>query len=270
MTSVLDFMNQYKTEVKARTGNRTKTTRVPDGKSRWRLLPSWRGVEDNQFFHEFGAHYVKNSAGDIKAVYVCTARTYKRDCPICDMISDAISGATSDEMVKTMKEANASSRVLMNALPISGDGKVSTDPVILELPFSAINDIIEIITEGALDEPDFNILTHPKRGTYISVDREGTGRSTKYRITPGTKAVPLKEGVMEKAHDLDEWVSQEYPEGKAKAIAAVRSVSGLLPTPTASLFAETSAARTGSTSAESRDEVDIDDDELDDLLGDVV
>jgi hypothetical protein len=231
MSSVMDFIKNYQKDVKARSGNRIKTVKPKDGRSRWRLLPSWRGANDPQFFHEYGAHFIRGDDGQIKAVYVCVSKTFKRDCPLCELISQAISGAPNDSVIQKFKEMNASGRVLFNALEISDDGKMSSDPVIFELPFGCMDDLLEIITEYGQDNPDVNRLTDPKLGTYITIKREGTGKNTTYTITPGSKEVPVKDEVLKKLHNLDDWVSQEYDEGRMKAIAAVRGAAGMLPAP---------------------------------------
>lgn len=230
MSSVMDFILNYQKEVKARSGNRVKTVKPKDGRSRWRLLPSWRGLADPQFFHEYGAHFIRGDDGQVKAVYICVSKTFKRDCQICELISQAISSAPNDSIIQKFRDMNASGRVLFNALEISDDGKVSSDPVILELPFGCMDNLIEIIAEYGQDNPDVNRLTDPKLGTYITIKREGTGKNTTYTITPGTKDVPIKDEVLKKLHNLDNWVAQEYDEGRMKAIVAVRSAAGFLPT----------------------------------------
>lgn len=110
--------------------NRRKTVKPTDGTTRWRILPSWRGA-GQQFYHDFGQHFVKDSTGKILAIYMCTEKTYGRPCQVCDAIRDGAKSAADDFTMKMLKDAGAGSRVLVNAIQL--DGPAPTEVNILEL-----------------------------------------------------------------------------------------------------------------------------------------
>ena len=233
--SVLDFIEKYKaTHGSANNGNRVKTIKVPQGKSRWRLLPSWRTEGDTtQFFHPYGAHFIKKGENaKPAAVAGCNAATYGTECPICEAITQAGAVANSDTELEFLKRIKASKRVVFNALKITSEGakvELSDTPEILELPASVLEDLFSIIGEAAAAEGDdtLNYLTDPARGTYILVDRQGTGINTRYTITAGMKPLKINAEVLKKLHDLDKWVeilNQEV----SRAVIATRAIAGEL------------------------------------------
>ena len=226
MTSFAELLKQKKQDLASR--NRAKTAKVPDGRSRWRILPSWRGG-DAQFWHDFGAHYVKNTKGEMQAVYMCVDKTFGRPCEICDAVAHAIKHATDDATMEALTQAKANGRVLLNAIQLDGPGADVNKVVILELPPSAFGLIVDIANEWIGD--DVNILDVVD-GKDLVIERSGTGKNTKYSIQVGAKATKLPADVLKQLHDLDAYVAQESSDQQARALNAVRSTAGLLPAPT--------------------------------------
>jgi hypothetical protein len=56
--------------------------------------------------------------------------------------------------------------------------------------------------------------------------RTGKGLNTEYSVMPSAKSNPVDASVMAKLHNLNEYVKQEYDQGKLKALAALSTVSG--------------------------------------------
>lgn len=224
MSALMDLINKKKQEINA--NNRAKTVKPPDGNSRWRILPSWRKQGDpdsEQFWHDFGSHYIKDQAEQMKAVYVCTEKTFGKPCEVCTAIAQSMAYSTDDATVKALKEANASARVLVNAVQVDGASK---EVVVLELSPTAFAQVITVMQEWgdvtALDDGQPNAT-----GRDITIERQGKGVNTKYVVQAGNKATPLPADVMAKATNLDQYVAQESDTGKLKALTSIGAVSGL-------------------------------------------
>lgn len=226
MTSLMELIAQKKAALKS--GNRQKTVKPSEGRSRWRILPSWRpaGAEgSDQFWHDFGQHFIKDNTGAIKAVYVCVDKTYGKPCQVCDALQTAIRSSGDDAMVNMLKEAGAGHRILVNALQVDGDNP--TEPAILELAPGVFAEVLNIISEWGADVLDL------ANGKDIVIERTGKGKLTKYSVQIGAKSQPVDPSVMKKVVNLDEYVAQESEEQAKRAIANLNAVAGMLPAPSA-------------------------------------
>lgn len=224
MSNLLALLKDKQQQLASR--NRAKTAKIPDGRSRWRILPSWRGGGDDQFWHDFAAHYVKNAKGEMQAVYVCVDKTYGRPCEICDAVAHAVKHATDDATMELLAQAKANGRVLVNAIHL--DGPNPTTVQILELAPTAFGMIVGIAAEyEEAGESIFDVTA----GKDLVITREGAGKQTKYSVMPAAKTTPVGKDVLTKLHNLDDYVKQESSEQHLRAINAVRNVSGALPAP---------------------------------------
>lgn len=241
MSSLLELIKAKKQSIAA--GNRRKTIKFGDGSRRYRILPGWR-KGDEQFWHDFGQHFVKNAAGEMQAVYMCADKTFGKPCTVCDAIRAGIKTATDEGTINTMKEALATGRVLVNAVQL-GDGGNPDEVHILEMPPSVFGQIVEIIGEWAEagEQP-----LDPVTGKDLIVSRSGSGKNTKYIVQVAAKGTKLSPALLGKLHNLDEYVAQESAEAEQRALNSVRSVAGLLPAPARSAAApRPSALPAGST-----------------------
>lgn len=223
MSSLLDLLKAKKQSIDA--SNRKKTAKPPLNTSRWRILPSWRG-EGQQFWHDFGQHFVKDASGKMMAIYMCSDKTYGRPCAVCDAIHTGIKSSSDDFTAKLLKDAGSSGRILVNALQL--DGPTPTEVQILELAPSAFNAIISIAQEW---EEAGESIFDPVKGKDILITRTGAGLLTKYTVQVAAKALPLPDGVLTRLNDLDTYVAQESSEQQLRALNSVRSVAGLLEGP---------------------------------------
>lgn len=228
MSALMDLINKKKQDINA--NNRAKTVKPPEGNSRWRILPSWRaeGTENaEQFWHDFGSHYIKDQAEQLRAVYVCTEKTFGKPCEVCTAIAQSMAYSTEDATVKALKEANASARVLVNAVQTDGASK---EVVILELSPTAFAQVITVMQEWG-DITKLDDGQPSATGRDITIERTGKGLNTKYVVQAGNKATPLPSDVMKKVTNLDAYVAQESDSGKLKALTGIASVSGLAALP---------------------------------------
>lgn len=222
-----------------------KTVKLKPGKNRVRILPGWRAVDpktgainpegDPTFFHDFGQHFIKDSADQLQAVYLCNHATYGKPCEVCSALASASRGVTDDETLEVLAKARASSTILVNALMLDSDQP--NTPVILELKRGVFGKLVEIIEEWEGKPLD------PEMGQEIIMTREGTGLTTKYDAQIGPKVYKVPASALTQLHNLDEYVAQESEEQKRKAIAAVNSVAGFLPAPSGADVPRTSATR---------------------------
>ncbi|MGZ8172961.1 MAG: hypothetical protein ACXWT0_03850 [Methylobacter sp.] len=222
MASLKEMLAAKRGEIAKSSGQFAKTVKLKSGKQRFRLLPSWLGQNEFKFWQEFGQHFIKDSDGKLKAVYVCTEKTYQKPCPVCDAIRDGIQAAENDDTKELMKEALASQRILLNVLQVESDRET---PVVLEITAGTLDKILSII-EDNLDEEDetFNLLTNINTGLDIIIDRQGTGLNTKYDVNAALKgSKPVNPDVLKKLVNLTEFVAQEAELGLLKATEAVKA-----------------------------------------------
>lgn len=228
MASLKEMLASKRAEIAQKSGGFMVTVKPKMGKTRYRLLPSWRGGEDQEFYHGFGQHFIKDKDEKLKAVYVCIEKTFSRPCPLCEAISDGISLASSDIDKGILKQSMASQRILLNALVVDVDRDT---PVILEISSGTIDKILSIMEDNLdPDDESFNPLTDLDKGFDIVIERQGTGLSTKYDVNACIKGnKPVPKSVMEKIHDLDKVVAVEHEVGQLKASKAVRdTIAGMV------------------------------------------
>lgn len=225
MATLKELMAAKKAQIAESSGKRTQTVKPGMGKTRFRILPSWRGVSDTQFYHDFGQHYIRTSSDAKPIVYVCVEKTFSRPCVICDGLRDGFSKVKDDASKKLIRDCFASNRILVNALEIDKD---KSTPVILELSPTTFDKVIDIIQENAdEDNEDFNIVTDMDNGVDIIITRSGTGLSTEYGVQPALKgSSPVNKSVLANINNLDQFVAQEQELGLLKASSAVKEAIG--------------------------------------------
>lgn len=200
--------------------SRQNTIKPLPGKHTYRLLPSWRGGDEKQFWHDFAMHYVKTPQSGDKpaAVYLCVEKTYGKPCDVCDAIQKSIAATDDDKMTDLLKKARAGQRYLLNALHISGSEPSKVQ--VLEVGQGVFESICELINE-------YGDITDPDSGIDIVIKREGSGLDTSYTVLPAAKTQPLNKSVLTQLINLDEFVAQETPAGQTKALLAVGEIIGI-------------------------------------------
>lgn len=217
--ALMELLKQKKAALSS--NRRAKTHKPEDGRSRWRILPGWRGADDPTFYHDFGQHFVKDAGGEVKAVYICVDKTFGKPCQVCSAVEHAIKNTADDGMVELLKNTKAGHRILMNALHV--DGPAPTEPVILEVAPSVFESIASIIMEWGEETLSLDA------GKDIIIERTGKGKNTKYSVQIAAKSAPVAADVMKKITNLDEYVAQESEEQASRALTNLSAVAGLLP-----------------------------------------
>ncbi|MCY1204644.1 DNA binding protein like protein [compost metagenome] len=221
--SLMDLLKEKKQALAA--GKRGRTVKPPPNRSMWRILPSWKGA-DQQFWQDFGQHFIKDAGGNILAIYVDTEKTFGRPSELNALIGQAIKSCTDDATMQLLKDAKSSGSVLLNALQT--DSPNPTKVEILEIRPSVFEQIITLAQE--YEEAGESIFDVTK-GREIIILREGTGLNTKYTVQAAVKnrVVSVPPEVMKQLNDLEAYVAQESAEGSFRALNAVKSIAGLLP-----------------------------------------
>lgn len=223
---LMAMIKAKKQQIQEQSGRREKTVKPQNGKSRWRILPGWRDG-DPTFWHDFGQHFIKgvtpNENGSyLRSVYICTAKTFGTPCPICEAVSEGLRIAPNDDAVQALNESKSGSSILVNALHRDGDDP--NTPVIMEMRPSIFKQVLEIIET-------YGDITDPKAGFDVIVNREGRGLNTKYSVMPAPTSEPVPAAALNALHNLDDYVKQEWEEGKQKALASVRESVPMLAAP---------------------------------------
>ncbi len=226
--------------------SRQNTLKPQPGTHTYRVLPSWRGGDEKQFWHDFAMHFVKtpDSAGKPAAVYVCTEKTFGKPCEVCDAAKKLMAVSTSDDQTKMLKEALSAQRYLLNVLHLTG-----TEPEkvqIMEVGQGVFEAICGLIGE-------YGDITDLNEGTDLKITRTGSGLDTKYTVMPAAKSKPVPAKIVANLPNLDEFVAQENPAGEAKALTSIGAIVGLLPS------ASGAPAKRGSHSALADLSADVDD-----------
>lgn len=222
MSALLALLKQKQQDMSA--SRKGRTAKLIEGTTRWRIYNSWRG-EGQQFWHDFGQHFIKDSTGKIAAIYMCADRTFGKPCAVCEAVSQGIKSATDDQTMAILSDAKSASRVLVNASQL--DGPEPHKVQILEMPPSVFESIVGIAAEW--EEAGQTIFG--VNGKDLIITRTGSGKQTKYTVQIAAKTTSIPADVEKKLNDLDDYVAQESSEAMTRALNSVRAVSGLLPAP---------------------------------------
>lgn len=220
-TSIQDLIAGKQKDMAAKK-SRQNTLKPQPGTHTYRVMPSWRGGDEKQFWHDFAMHFIKTpeSAGKPAAVYVCSDKTFGKPCEVCEAAKKLMAVSTNDDQTKQLKEALSAQRYLLNVLHLTG-----TEPnkvQIMEVGQGVFESICGLIGE-------YGDITDLNEGTDLKITRTGSGLDTKYTVMPAAKSKPVPASMIANLPNLDEFVAQENPAGETKALTAVGTIVGLLP-----------------------------------------
>lgn len=222
MSKLLDFIHKKQAAIQAQ-NNRLNTLRVKPGSNTYRILPSWRG-EGEEFWHDYGTHFVKGVDGKIKSVFVCQEATHGKQCPICEYLRET-RGRVDDTTGKILKESSAGRRVLVNVLEINGD-KPRT-PQVLEVSMTTFSEILNQFSLWG------EKLISLENGNNVIIKRSGQGINTTYSVLvdPNPTKIPNGAEILKELTNLDEVVSFVDEQSMHRALDAINEVCGVLPPP---------------------------------------
>ncbi|GAL23040.1 putative regulator [Vibrio maritimus] len=250
-----------KKSIQANSGQRADVMRIPMGKHKFRILPAHKDAADDQFWADFGLHYIKGDEKDatsgrnkVKAVYVCVDKTFEKPCDVCAAIEEAARHASDDEQLELIEEAKCRrAEILLNVVHRNSSDK-SNIAQILQMTPTTFEKVIDIMEE-------YPEMIDPKEGIDLLITREGTGLNTKYNVMPAAKSEPVPDEVLDTMTNLQDFVQQEHEDGLKKALSAVNATVGLLVDRAPTAKAGTKAIASKPTKVED-DMMEVMDDEL--------
>lgn len=239
-SSLLESIRKRREEEAKRQVQYARTSKPESGKQIYRILPSWRGAGQD-FWHDFGMHYVRANPADKPTAYVCSNDTFGQPCDLCSAVHQAagMPGLTQDDQ-DFYRGMRSTRRVLVNALHISGPEADRNKPILLELPIKVFDQIMSIIEEY---EADITQLDPKDGGMNIVINREGTGINTKYSVLPAAKHHKIDNAVLSQLHNIDLYVKQDDEAKKKIALDKLSVAVGVLPASVGSSAATPKLAR---------------------------
>lgn len=249
--ALLALINQRKAQF-----SRIKTIRPGNGRNRYRILPGWRVVAKapahlsdepghdgmpseramwlEQFYMDFGQHFLKDASGKVVAVALCMDKTYGKPCKVCDEVHRGIENSVDDISLARLEEAKSGASVLLNVLELSGTSPnevqvLSVAPSVLNGK-KGVGGIISLFT----DWPNLVALGGTAEGCAdIVIDKSGSGKEgTVYNVSAIPTAVTLTAAHMAHVKDLDQHVlNEDNAQSTQRALSSVSAISGLLPAP---------------------------------------
>ena len=219
--SLTDLINKQRAKLQRSNNNRPE--KLQSEKNLIRILLNEVNGEP-QLGQEWGQHFIKDTGGNLKAVYICTQTNFDEPCPICEAIAAGAAITSDEDTLKALKDARSSRRMLVNALYLKGGkhDKPDTTPVVLDLPLTVFDSILA--TYQMFEAEGINVFDD-ENGHNFMVEKTGSGMNTEYKVTPAPRPskVTYDRGAVK---NLAEWARQESDAEKAKAITSVRVISG--------------------------------------------
>jgi hypothetical protein len=216
-----------KKKAHAKSGNVYK---LKEGKNRIRILPGWRKDATNgpveQFWHDFGAHYIKDAKGQLQAVVGCVDAIYQKPCEFCDAINASLKATTDDDTVKLLKEWKSNKRVYVNALVRTQGSDKPNEVQVVELAWSVFGSIVTIMEEYAAE---YGNMLDAKTGIDFIIEKAGKGLDTKYTVLPAPKSDAVDPKLLANVIDLDAFVAAEVEPKLLRARNAIAALTGGAP-----------------------------------------
>lgn len=224
-TSLRDRIAAKKKDIKAKSGLRADVMKVPNGKNKFRILPAHPDLgPDADFWADFGQHFIKDTDGKTKFVYVCAEKTFGRPCGVCHALEVAGRSASTDDEIKAIEDSRCKrAEIIVNVLHLNSSDKANV-PQLLQLTPTTFAKILDLVDEYG----DIVSLTE---GTDLIITREGSGLNTEYSVQPARESKKVDPSVMSGVINLQEFVQQESEEGARKAVQNINAIVGIIDAP---------------------------------------
>lgn len=216
--SLAELIAKKKQEIAAKKASNLKPLKPQPGKHKYRILPGNFAGNKEQFWHEFGMHYIKTKeGGKPEVVHICNEKTYGKPCEICEMVGQAYRNAETDAQRNFIKENFANEGYLVNVLHLTGTEPQK--PQVMLIGSGIFEDFLEIYEE-------YGDFTNIETGVDIIITREGTGKNdTSYTVMPSRTSEPVTPSILENIVNLDAVVAQEDETRRLEAIKKLETLS---------------------------------------------
>jgi hypothetical protein len=222
--SLLARIKQKKSQYSRSTA---KTVKFKEGKTRVRLIVAPNLVTDDHIFGErdLGVHWIKiQKDGKPVAVVGDQELVYGKPSIINPAIEAAVKAAVDDETLAIIKDWKSKKSVLMNGI-IRDGADASDDPQIIEFTPTTFGQILSII-ETYIEDGRTDVLD-PRTGIEFIVERKGKNKDTEYTVMVAPSMKPISPSVIDKAHNLDDFIAAEFFKGEEKkALNAIGMMIG--------------------------------------------
>ncbi|HHO9597198.1 TPA: regulator [Escherichia coli] len=247
--TLLDLLNKTREDIAAKRGNNVDLTRLKDGVNYIRIFPN-KDDPNGKFFQTFGMHYVKyqNEEGkEATNAYICEQHTHGRACQLCEMVMEGRARHKGNKaMEERIGQMRATPRYLVNGILSAREDFADAEKCqLIELPSTVFDDICKAITEDIAD--DIGNPLSKEEGYAFLIKRTGSGRDTKYDVSPKRKVYKgdIPEKLWTTQHDLIAYANQA---DETRLLSTVRTMGRLIgiaaPTAAASAPAISSTAKT--------------------------
>lgn len=208
--TLLDLLNKTREDIAAKRGNNVDLTRLKDGVNYIRIFPN-KDDPNGKFFQTFGMHYVKyqNEEGkEATNAYICEQHTHGRACQLCEMVMEGRARHKGNKaMEERIGQMRATPRYLVNGILSAREDFADAEKCqLIELPSTVFDDICKAITEDIAD--DIGNPLSKEEGYAFLIKRTGSGRDTKYDVSPKRKVYKgdIEDKFWNTQHDLIEVV----------------------------------------------------------------
>ena len=247
--TLLDLLNKTREDIASKRGKTTDLTRLKDGNNYLRVFPN-KDDPNGVFYQAFGMHYVKyqNEEGkEATIAYICEQHTHGRACQLCEMVMEGRARHKGNRaMEERIGQMRAPLRYLVNGILSAREDFADAEKCqLIELPSTVFDDICKAITEDIAD--DIGNPLSKEEGYAFLIKRTGSGRDTKYDVSPKRKVYKgdIEDKFWNTQHDLIAYANQA---DETRLLSTVRTMGRLIgiaaPTASASAPAISSTAKT--------------------------
>jgi ribosomal protein L12E/L44/L45/RPP1/RPP2 len=231
--AVREMLKKKKAQIASKSSDFRPLT-FPQGRTEFRILPSWKPLdeagEQQAFWAEYGKHYIKKIVGgkeEMAAVVACPDKTFAKECPVCDLVDKGLADARLQGMEPSKAPAyqsRATQKFLLNVLMLTGP--TPTTPVVVTVGSQIFEQIIDIYEEYL--NSDIDILDI-ETGVNLVVNRTGSGQSTAYTVQASPKgSSPIT--IPETLPNIDSMIELDFAKGgERKAVVALSEIVGVEP-----------------------------------------
>ena len=214
--SLRDRIAQKRGDIAAGKSKGIKPYKFKVGDTLFRILPDKDPNAD--WDRRFGQLYLKSFDGADLVVIGDKFLTYGQEDPLREMVFDGMKRAPSEDVKEHFKDMLGGPRVIFNALILNDKEQPAGEPVLVELSETQF-DMILAQFMIYLDVDPTHDLASLTRGHVFQCSRTGTGKNdTKYLFNATPKPAPLGAAILDKAHDLDGWVTALFEAKEQKAL----------------------------------------------------
>lgn len=232
MSALMDLLNKAKKDASdARSQRTADLAKFKSGDNFIRIFPNKDDPENGIFYHKYGIHYAKTQSEDGKdgyAVHICAQHTHDKPCELCEMVMEGRARAKGNKALEErIAETRAAARfVVVGLLSTRSDFSDVEKTQLIDVPQTVFEDLTNVMAQDFSDEIG-NPLSKDNGYSFL-VKREGSGRDTRYTVTPQRKSrSPIAEKYWNEQPDMLAFVNQSDPTKLLQTARAIGRIAGI-------------------------------------------